>query len=393
MLNKKIETIIIKYFSKSASIVEMIELTKWINKHCNELIFKEFIKTNYLIDINILNFDTEVEKEKILKRIKRDKRIFYKNKVKRVFKYVAALVIGIGIGYMYISDDFSLLKNKNINTKIEPAKADIKIEPGIDKAILTLENGSEVVLGKGKSVKLKGLLANGKKLVYETKVSKKNIPQYNYLTIPRGGHFFVQLSDGTKVWLNSDSKLKYMVNFIEGQTRNVELVYGEAYFDVSQSINHNGDSFKVKTRTQEIEVLGTEFNIKAYRNEDNIYTTLVEGKVTVSNGIKHKFLKPSEQSLINTNRQGIIIRKVDKLFDEIAWKNGYFSFKHKSMKEIMKTLSRWYDTDYIFKDSEKENKVFTGVLDRESTIDQILTYIQMTNEISFQIKNKTVIIE
>ena len=394
MSDKKIEVTIIKYFSRSASIREIMELTEWVNEHYNNLIFKDFVKTNYLMDANMLDFDTEKEKEKILQKIKRNKKAVRKNIFKNVFKYAAIFIVAIGIGYIYIADDFYFLKKQNTVTEIEKPYTGGKIKAGTNKAVLTLENGDEIVLGKEKSIKLKGRSINEEKLVYDSKsIPKKNMVQYNYLTIPKGGRFFVKLSDGTKVWLNSSSKLKYPVSFIEREVREVELMYGEVYFDVSPSTDHKGDTFKIRSGIQEIEVLGTEFNIKAYQDETNIYTTLVEGKVKVSNGVETRILKPSEQSLFNIKNQEITIRKVNTLFDETAWKDGYFSFKHKSMKEIMKILSRWYDIEYVFKDSEKEHKIFTGVLDRESTIDQILIYLQMTDEISFQINNKTVIIE
>ena len=247
--------------------------------------------------------------------------------------------------YTYIADDFSFLKRQDTVTEIEKPDTVGKIKAGTNKAVLTLENGAEIVLGKEKIIKLKGRSINGKKLVYDTKsVSKKNVVQYNYLTIPKGGRFFVKLSDGTKVWLNSYSKLKYPVSFIEGEAREVELMYGEAYFDVSPSTNHKGDTFKIRSGIQEIEVLGTEFNIKAYQDETNIYTTLVEGRIKVGSGVETRILKPSEQLLFNIKNQEITIKKVNTLFDETAWKDGYFSFKHKSMKEIMKILSRSHFT-------------------------------------------------
>lgn len=390
MPSKNIETIIIKYFSRSASIDEMIELTEWMSEASNNLIFKNFVNTNYLIDSNMLDFDIEGEREKVLQKIKQDQTYLQKNAFKRIFKYAAIFIVTIGLGYAFLINNFSFDKEEQISNN----KNDTTILSGIDKAILTLENGSEVVLEKGKQVALKGRTLKEDKLIYDSKSGSKNQPlQYNYLTIPKGGQYFVQLSDGTKVWLNSDSKLKYPVHFIKGQPRTVELIYGEAYFEVSKSTMHHGDRFITKTRMQEIEVLGTEFNIKAYQDENDIVTTLVEGQVKVGNGIESKFLNPSEQSIINIKGQGITVQKVTKLFDEIAWKEGYFSFRQKTMKEIMKTLSRWYDVEYIFRNLEIENKSFTGVLDRESTIDQILIYIQKTNEINYHIRNNMVIIE
>ena len=392
MLDQKIETIIIKYFSRSASIDELIELTEWMKDESNALVFKDFVNTNYLIDSNMLDFDIEGERQKVLQKIAQDRKHQKKASFKRFYRYAAILIVTIGLGVTYLINDFSFAKEEQIALP----DSNTEILPGVDRAILTLENGSEVVLEKGKQVKLKGRTLKEDKLLYHSrqKSSKKKPKlQYNYLTIPRGNQYFVQLSDGTNVWLNSDSKLKYPLFFIEGETRMVELIYGEAYFEVSKSSANGGDNFMVKTGMQEVEVLGTEFNVKAYKDEDELVTTLVEGEVKVGNGIESKFLNPSEQSVINVKGQGIAVKKVKKIFDEIAWKEGYFSFRQKTMKDIMKTLSRWYDVEYIFREDELENKSFSGVLDRESTIDQILIYIQKTNEIKYHINNNMVIIE
>lgn len=338
----------------------------------------------------MLDFDTEGEKEKVLRKIAEEEKNTLRRKLLKTLKYAAILVALIGIGYVLN------LRNGEGSIKNQPdAMVDTEsgIQPGTDKAILTLENGEQLALEKGKQLMLKGMSHSGEQLVYDEKPATGNKLRYNYLTIPKGGQFFVQLSDGSKVWLNSDSKLKYPVNFVDGQPRRVELIYGEAYFDVSESTDHSGASFIVQTDVQEITVLGTEFNIKAYTDETSIVTTLVEGSVSIGNGIQETFLKPAEQSIVNLTNNNISIKKVNKVFDEIAWKEGYFSFKSKTMKEIMKTLSRWYNIEYTFEDPKKEEKKFTGVLDRESTIDQILMHIQKTNEINFQIYDKTVIIK
>ena len=389
MSDNRIKNIIVKYFSKSASKHEIIELSIWLEKPSNQLIFNSYVKTNYLIELNMFDFDTEKEKEKILREIKfSDKKVKVK-KINTFFKYAAILIIALGIGFFYL-----LNKPLLVNEKSTISLEEITIIPGTNNAVLTLENGLDIVLENDIDLSLNGSSLIDDKLIYnsESETKKKNL-QYNYLTIPKGGQFFVQLSDGTNVWLNSDSKLKYPVNFLKGESRMVELIYGEAYFDVTKSTKNYGDSFKVKTRIQEIEVLGTEFNLKAYEDEDEIITTLIEGKVKVGNGYEYKFLNPLDQSLISTKDSKVSISKVRRLFDEIAWKEGYFSFKHQTMKDIMKTLSRWYDISYTFENREVEHKSFTGVLDRESTIDQILIYIQKTNEIAYEIKDNTVIIK
>ncbi|ETN95258.1 FecR family protein [Zhouia amylolytica] len=393
MTDKRIEDIIIKYFSKSATIHELMELTEWLKEPSNNVIFKQFVKANFLADVHLVDFNTDEEKKHILRRIKEQDRRLRHKRYLTVFKYAAVGLVIMGIGAYFMLPESLLKKNP---TSVQVVDNGVHILPGSDKAILTLENGADVALEKGVDVKLHGRTLNQQQLIYDSNQEDgKSTVQYNYLTIPKGGRFFVQLSDGTSVWLNSESKLKYPVQFIKGAVRRVELLYGEAYFDVSESIHHDGSAFMVHTGGQDIEVLGTEFNIKAYQEEINVVTTLVEGKVKVKAGEadSYRFLRPSEQALFNAETGALAVHKVDKVFDEIAWKEGYFSFKHMTMKEIMKVLSRWYDIEYTFKNPDIEEKRFTGVLDREVSIDKLLRYIQKTNEFNYSVKDKKVIIE
>lgn len=313
----------------------------------------------------MLDFETEKEKDKLFHAISQNTlKPAFNRKWKGALKYAAIFIGIISFGIYFNYDEFnssSSLESKIIQTT--------PIQSGSDKAILTIESGEQIVLGKDDNDRLVGRVYQSKKLVYQKQFLLKNDPiKHNSLTIPKGGQFMVELSDSPKVWLNSESQIKYPVQFIAGETRRLELHYGEAYFDVSESSKNGGDKFIVTTGIQEIEVLGTEFNIKACSDDDEIRTTLVEGKVKVSNGFIQKTLKPSEQSILNVQSNKIIIRESPRVFDQIAWKQGYFSFKKIKMKEIMKTLSRWYDVEYTFQNPNDENKSFTGVLDRENSI-------------------------
>ncbi|WP_147678993.1 FecR family protein [Algibacter pacificus] len=304
---------------------------------------------------------------------------------RNIFKYASAIVVFITVGYFYLTKDTQV-------ENITPITANNLIEIGSDKAILTLEDGSNVILEKGQAYVSENVSGNGKEIVYNTKLkSTKNI-NYNYLTIPRGGQYFVKLSDGTQVWLNSDSKLKYPVQFVDGETRVVELLYGEAYFDVSPSDQHRNSKFKVFTGDHEIEVLGTEFNINAYKDESEIYTTLVEGKVSVNSGILHKQLIPGEQSKYNKKDNIINISKID-VYNEVSWKRGAFSFKGKPLKDIMNVLSRWYNFEVYFENKSLEKKTFGGVFSKDQRIEDILMLFENTNKISFEISGKTIIVK
>ncbi|WP_341216317.1 FecR family protein [uncultured Wocania sp.] len=321
-------------------------------------------------------------KEENLKSIKHTP--FYK---KGFFKYAATILILISISTTWLFN------------KHEPQVEEIKlptsnrIEVGTDKAILTLEDGKNIVLEKGQNYSTKNVKSTGDKLIYDNKANPKPKLVYNYLTIPRGGQFFLQLSDGTKVWLNSESKLKYPTSFIEGEKREVELIYGEAFFDVSPSTLHKGALFNVKSRMQELEVLGTKFNIKSYQDENIVYTTLVEGKVEVDNGSENVYLKANQQSQISLSNKNIIIENVD-VYNATSWVKGVFSFESKPLKDIMKVLSRWYDMDVVFVDKEAENIKFVGILSKNQKIEDILISIKESGFInSFKIDGKKIILK
>ena len=320
-----------------------------------------------------------------------EKKIARKAKRRTYWKYAMAASIALLVSAtLFFKEDGQQAVAPIENTTI----VDRSIQIGTDKAILTLEDGSNVALEKDKGYQSDNISSNGEELVYNTKndlnSSSETIIAYNYLTIPRGGEFFLKLSDGTKIWLNSDSKIKYPTKFIQGQARLVELMYGEAYFDVSSSSEHNGDTFIVNTNIQEVVVHGTEFNIKAYMDEDEITTTLVEGKVTIGNEAIKEYLKPNEQSRFNIKNKDISIAVVD-VDEEISWRKGLFSFKNKSLKDITKVLARWYDIDVVFERQEIEEIKFNGVLSKRQEIESILSIINNTNNIAYEIMDKKVV--
>lgn len=385
MAPKKVEELIIKFLNKSINENEWKALNSWYEKYKNEQLLYDYSEINYVIDDLMKEFNTERTKNSLIKKIKKDKRLSFNY---NLIKYAAAIVVFISTSYVF----FNKYASENPN-EIIPIIVDTKIDSGTDKAILTLGDGSEVELNKGEDFQTQNASSNGKEIIYDHPDDNKTDIVYNYLTIPRGGQFSIILSDGTHVWLNSDSQLKYPENFINGQTREVELVYGEAYFDVSPSTNHNGSKFKVFNKSQEIEVLGTEFNIKAYRNETNIYTTLVEGKVSVDIDGKNQILKPSEQSLLNIETNEINIKVVD-VYNEISWKDGIFTFEGKPLKDIAIVLSRWYDIDFVFENENAKEKRFNGSLKRNLKINEILDIIKNFEKIKdYEINKKTIVIK
>ena len=314
-------------------------------------------------------------------------------KVRRKHTYfwryaAAAITVGVLTTAYFLRDH---LLNPSVDTTPVIVNTNT-IVPGTDKATLTLANGEHVSLAKGSSFKTQHVDSDGEKIIYSGDANPTTEITYNYLTIPRGGQFYVVLSDSTQVWLNSESQLKYPVSFKEGETRQVELVYGEAYFEVSPSINHKGAKFKVINKSQEVEVLGTEFNIKAYKDETNIYTTLVEGKVEVSMPVTKQILMPNQQLNLDLNTDNIIVAEID-VQPEISWKRGIFTFKGKPLKDIMKVIARWYDVDVVFVNKDLESVQFRGILNKDQSIEEVLSIMKSNSINNYRINNKTIILE
>ncbi|WP_345027343.1 FecR family protein, partial [Flavivirga jejuensis] len=279
----------IKYITNTISSKELSELKVLLREKKNQDLFKDYIKDYYDIHTLLNKPDIDSAYKKIWDTIN-EKEQPRQYVLPSWFKYSAAalIVLMFSLSYFFINNQKPI---NNLNSFEEV------VSPGVDKATLTLEDGSSVVLEKGQHYNTEDVESNGEQIVYNKKGSTSI--SYNYLTVPRGGKFEVKLADDTQVWLNSESKLKYPVTFKKGETRQVTLVYGEAYFDVSPSENHNGATFKVVSNLQEVEVLGTEFNIKAYKDEKSVYTTLAEGKVSVRNDVFKEKLNVGEQSVLN----------------------------------------------------------------------------------------------
>ena len=377
--------IIVKYLTDHITDSELEQLLVWIKKRKNLEKFKKIIRENYQIHIVISSIDEEIALKKVKNAIKRTERPvkFFQQKI---LKFAASIVILIALSSYFLTQDF---KTENDASNI--LNNTIKI--GSDKAILTLENGHNIILEKGKKYNSKNAESNGENIIYKGNTGSKAKINYHYLTIPRGGQYHLKLTDASEIWLNSESKLKYPTSFTKGEERAVELLYGEAYFIVSPSDENNGTKFKVKTGIQRIEVLGTQFNIKAYEDETSIYTTLIEGKVSIDNTIKIELLKPNQQSVINRANRKIKITNID-VSSEIAWVYGDFIFNRKPLKDIMKVLSRWYDIEVEFEYKEMENIKFFGELSRYQSIEDILKLIKTTNTInSYEINNGKILIK
>lgn len=301
---------------------------------------------------------------------------------------VAAAILfiaSIGI-YFYRSDQGQLKPFSKKTTMLSD------IAPGSNKAILTLANGSKVSLTDAKVGEIAsqfGASIHKTKdgdLVYTSPGSGLKELAYNSVETPRGGQYQLTLPDGTKVWLNAASSLRYPIAFT-GHERQVELT-GEGYFEVAKN---KAKPFKVYTDRQIVEVLGTHFDINAYSDESSTRTSLVEGSVSVSNlrsGDKIK-IRPGQQSIVSSN---IIIKNID-VDEAVAWKNGYFMFDEEPLGSILRKVSRWYDVDIEYQNADLGRKLyFSGTLSRYSNVSKVLKKLELTESVHFKIEGRKIIV-
>lgn len=273
---------------------------------------------------------------------------------------------------------------------VAPLPVASKIIPaGEKKATLTLADGTEVHVEEitARVLQEKGMNIEYRtgEIVYHKSEEETTEVVYNKLEVPRGGECMIKLDDGTKVWVNAETKLKYPVVFV-GDRREVVLE-GEAFFDVAK----NEKPFIVKTSFGDVRVLGTAFGISAYASEPESYTTLVRGKVSVEReGIKPVVILPGEQ--VVTFKDGKMIKQEVDVEEFVGWKDGIYVFKEKSLGEIMKTLERWYNISVDFQDKSLVDLPFTGNLKRYDDINVFFDALTRTGDMKYRVKGNQVIL-
>nr|WP_121271910.1 FecR family protein [Pedobacter schmidteae] len=266
------------------------------------------------------------------------------------------------------------------------------LPPGKNKAVLTLANGKRINLSDAKN----GIVIDASILAYndgtQIQTGSENGGEKNdelQASTPAGGTYQVMLADGTKVWMNSETVLKFPQSFT-GKERRVELI-GEAYFEVAKSKTY---PFIVKSRQQEVTVLGTHFNISAYENDRFTKTTLLEGAVSVmlndlqkrKNNSGFALLSPGKQALSTANT--LQVKETD-VEEAVSWKNGYFRFNDEKLQSVMQKIARWYDIEVVYKDQPTQEG-FTGTISRTSNISDVLDMLERTKTVHFEIEGRRV---
>lgn len=385
MINQyfEIARLIAKQISGELDKEEQIRLENWRKESPeNERLFEE-IRNEENITANLRrrnSFNTDMGWEKVNEGIHKYR---FRKRVLRICRYAAMLAMPLVIAALVT---FQII-NENRNDKTIAATE--LILPGSTKATLTLDNGEIVDLTATKGERLEESDGTLIKIDSAT-LNYKHVANaadgkiaYNKVSVPRGGEYKLVLSDGTRVHLNSMSSLRYPVSF-GSKTRQVELD-GEAYFEVSKT----GQPFIVNANGMDVEVLGTTFNLSAYKGEPR-QTTLVSGSVRVRTGNGNsRIIKPSQQASIAPGANQIDVRTVDTAF-YTSWIHGKIKFKDQRLEDIMKTLSRWYDMDIVYADKEAKNLRFGCYVNRYEEISPLLELLRNTGSVKIETKGKTI---
>ncbi len=344
--------------------------------------------------------DKKVEGTSMFQRILHDKRLVYtvvgdrKQNITAIWStkhfriaMVAciSMIILLGAGFFFIKSgtERDLLTNNDL------------VKPGSDQARIVFDDGSFVELATVHTdtvLQDQGLRiyrqADGS-IAYEFNDEREKRSLYSTIITPKGGEHSVVLSDGSKVWVNADSKLSYPMTF-DADSREVELE-GEAYFEV-EKVYKNGKRlpFIVKTGAQRLKVLGTSFNINSYNS--HITTTLVEGSVALEyDHIKEQqYLQPSQQSNFSKSTKDLSIQTVDPFYS-IAWRDGKFAFDNASIYKVMDDVARWYDVDIQY-EGDFSGVKYTGTISRFENFKQLLQLIEWTNLVTFKVDGRRVIV-
>jgi transmembrane sensor len=323
-----------------------------------------------LIQENIRNAIQQTRKTKILQI--------------RGWAAAAAALILISTSYIF----FLRTPARPVVTPVAESGADIL--PGGNKAILTLSNGSAIRLDStsngtvARESETNILKTDSGHLLYQAASNPEAVAAFNTLSTPRGGTFQLTLSDGTRVWLNAASSIKYPTAFT-GKERRV-VITGEAYFEV---IHNAKQPFIVSANNIEVTDIGTHFNINAYENETHIKTTLFEGSISLKSDHYNSLLKPGEQAQSGSDSK-INMLQPEELNQVIAWKTGYFNFRDADLPTVMRQLERWYDIDVRY-NGQVPARRFRGELPRSMTLKEVLNVLREI-KINYKIDGKMLII-
>ncbi|SMO55030.1 FecR family protein [Saccharicrinis carchari] len=377
---KKIYSLIYKHLIRQASDDELRDLELWRKQDAsNEAMYQKIIKherinASFKVYTSV---DTDAAFTKIMAPKGKKKGLLL-----TFLKYAAVIAIPIVLGLSI----WLLSKQQQASESISEV-----IVPVSQKALVVLSDGSTVELANENSsvlLKEEGVVVGKDSLntlAYTFVESNELI--YNTIKIPYGGEYHLILSDGTRVWLNSGSSLKFPVNFI-GEKREVSL-QGEAYFEV---VRNSEKPFIVRTGHSTTRVYGTSFNVMCYEDDMVEQVTLIEGKVGFNINGKQTLLHPGQQVELSLNNSKVEVKKVDTSI-YTSWTGGVLKFKNMPIRELAKKLTRWYDVDFYFANSSVEEINFTGRIEKTADFKYFMSLIEKTTNVKISVDGRNVMIE
>jgi transmembrane sensor len=392
-----ISSLIEKHVRKELTEDEKSILTSWIREdEANQHLFDKAINEHTLRhDLSQLErIDVKSGWQRVLTKQEARQTTVVRTFRRQLLKYAAIVLLPVSLVALYF------IQSKNHTPEKIEAKNESKyhndVLPGGNKAILTLSDGRVIELddqvqgdlGVHDGISIRN---DSAVLTYETTGEVPTTITHNTFTTPKGGAYKLVLSDGTKVWLNAMSSIKYPTRFV-GSSRIVQIT-GEAYFEVARAAEKR---FIVQTHGGvNIEVLGTHFNVMAYPDEDKLVTSLLEGKVQVKReGHDAVYpLKPGFSAVFDKRKDQFSVVKSD-VDASVAWTNNIFLFDSANLKDIMRRLERWYDVKVEYRTDLKLNNHFTGGVRRNQNISKVLEMLEMTGGVKFEvIDNKVIVLQ
>ncbi|MDT7830113.1 DUF4974 domain-containing protein [Pricia sp. S334] len=386
------ENQIVKYLLNEATTEDLDALSDWIMVADNEWIFEEFVRAHYETSTAMNEPDTDKIKEALMRRMKKDRSVFRRRNFRSFMKYAAIGLVFMALGYFYHQNQVG----RSVSDKLVSKKEAVTI---------TLDNGTIETLDPLTNRKVKDAKGtiigtqNGSKLTYResaTTFAQTNSRKqlfHNTINVPYGKRFDVVLSDGTHVFLNSGTTLRYPVRFVRGKNRNVYLT-GEAYFDVVKDTEH---PFTVHADELAIEVLGTQFNVSHYPEDQNINTVLVEGSVALRTNKKNDksgegtLLEPGFKAEWRPADNAIALENVDTDI-YTAWMQGRLVFRNTPFQQIRQALERKYNVTIKNSNKDLDEQLFDATFDIE-TIEEVLESFSKSYAIAYRIEDNEVIIE
>ncbi|WP_256002034.1 FecR family protein [Pedobacter deserti] len=375
--------LILRHLKGELDLAEQAELDRWLNEDSRNREIFERLTEEDCVSAELELFagsDKEAARRALISRLVPAKSV---RLWPRIAVAAASVIAIIGLVLFFNAPDSSDIKGKQLS------KYD-GIHPGENRATLTLSNGKTIALNSSKT----GVLVDATTITYADGseldgLAAREADAATMVSTPRGGTYQVILPDGSKVWLNASSSLKFPASFANTQQREIYL-QGEGYFEVAKDKSR---PFVVHAAGQVVRVLGTHFNLNAYGDEPVVKTTLLEGSVVI---VPDKTIDDTESALLKPGQQAVFKAGQLKISDAdteqaVAWKNGFFIFKNQTLPEIMKEVARWYDIEVRY-EGYKSNLTFSGTLPRNTDISAIFRMLNATENIRLEVRGKVITI-